>query len=291
MVGLQLWIRARPCLFYQSSPFIVHPPLFSPVPACCLLPPSTYYHLGYPCPTSNSKECVCVCVTACVVFVFVGACIVLRILMLVTFCNFLGVIMCTNTWAGFLTNSWSLCERFRCVGVCVSKVVCVQRRLWVCVQALDTHHCTTLWAWRHLTLNNRCGCSEYLMGGGCRCMRRFAHIHTHMWKRKYNIHACKTFRLKLLGKWSLYGRVMLSVKDTVEVRQSATLAFTPSSLLSLSYNRALRIVLAVRRDSYHHLSPHSLHLPHRHPRTAWPWITGAACTQRVPSRALWKPVE
>lgn len=119
----------------------------------------------------------------------------------------------------------------------------------------------------------------------------YTHTHTHMWKRKYNIHACKTFRLKLLGKWSLYGRVMLSVKDTVEVRQSATLAFTPSSLLSLSSNRALRIVLAVRRDSYHHLSPHSLHLPHRHPRTAWPWITGAACMQRGQSRALWKPAE
>ncbi len=86
--------------------------------------------------------------------------------------------------------------------------------------------------------------------------------------------------------------VMLSVKDTVEVRQPATLAFTPSSpFFSLSSNRALRIVLAVRRDSYHHLSPRSLHLHHRPPRTAWPWITGAVCTQRGPSRAPWKPAE
>lgn len=179
---------------------------------------------------------------------------------------------------------------FRCVGVCVSKVVCVQRR----VQALDTHRCTTLWAWRHLTLNNRCGCSEYLMGGGCRCMQTFmrAHSHAHTkWKWKYNIHACMTFRLKLLGKWSLCSRVMLSVKDTVEFRQTATLAFTPSSLFSRSPDRALRIVLAARRDLYPHLSLRSLHL-HRHPpRTAWPWITGAACTQRGPSRAQWKPAE
>ena len=115
-------------------------------------------------------------------------------------------------------------------------------------------------------------------------MHTFTHTHPGKWK--YNIHACMTFRLKLLGKWSLCGRVMLSVRDTVDVSQPATLAFTPFlTLLSLSSNRALRIVLAVRRDSYLHLSPHSLHLHRRPPRTAWPWITGAACTQRGPSRA------
>lgn len=65
----------------------------------------------------------------------------------------------------------------------------------------------------------------------------------------------------------------------------------PHSHLSFSSNRALRIVLAVRRDSYHHLSLRSLHLHRRPPKTAWPWIMGAACTQRGPSRALWKPAE
>lgn len=102
-----------------------------------------------------------------------------------------------------------------------------------------------------------------------------------------------TFRLELLGKWSLCCRVMLSVRDTVEVRHLSTLFSLPPSLFfSLSSaNRALRIVLAVRRDSYHHLSLHSLHLHRRPPRTAWPWITGAACTQRGPSRAQWKPAE
>lgn len=39
-----------------------------------------------------------------------------------------------------------------------------------------------------------------------------------------------TFRLRHLGKWSPCVRVMLSVKDTVEVRQPTTLAFTHSSL-------------------------------------------------------------
>lgn len=103
------------------------------------------------------------------------------------------------------------------------------------------------------------------MGGGVdACARSY----TYVAKWKYNIHAFTTFRLKLLGKWSLYGQVMRSVNDTVEVRQLATLAFTPSLLLFLSSNRALRIVLAVRRGLYHHLSPHSLRLPHHHPRTA-----------------------
>lgn len=32
-------------------------------------------------------------------------------------------------------------------------------------RALDSCYCTTLSARRHLTLNNRWGCSEYLMGG------------------------------------------------------------------------------------------------------------------------------
>lgn len=155
------------------------------------------------------------------------------------------------------------------MGVRVSEVPCVQRRLRVRVQALDTHRCTTLRAWRHLTLNNRCGCSEYLMGGGCRYMHAFMRARSRAHARwKYNIHACMTFRLKLLGKWALCSRVMLSVKDTVEFRQTATLAFTPSLRFSRSPDRALRIVLAVRRDLYPHLSLHSLHL-HRHPpRTA-----------------------
>lgn len=57
--------------------------------------------------------------------------------------------------------------------------------------------------------------------------------HTHTGKWKYNIHACMTFRLTLLGKWSLCGRVMLLVKDTVVFRQPTTLVLTPTSLFSL----------------------------------------------------------
>lgn len=56
-------------------------------------------------------------------------------------------------------------------------------------------------------------------------MWKHARIYTHT-----HTQACMTFRLKLSVKWSLCGRVMLSVKDTVEVSQPATLPFTPSSL-------------------------------------------------------------
>ncbi len=120
-------------------------------------------------------------------------------------------------------------------------------------------------------------------------MHACIYTHTHMGKWKYNIHACMTFRLELLGKCSLCGRVMLSVKRYCG--RSPAGYFSLHSLLCLSYDRALRIVLAVRRDSSHHLSLRSLHLHHRPPRTAWPWITGAACTQRGPCRAPWKPAE
>lgn len=71
----------------------------------------------------------------------------------------------------------------------------------------------------------------------------------------------------------------------------ATLVFTPSSFSALYFNRALRIMLAGRRGLYHHLSPHILHLLHLHPRMAWPWITGAACTQQDLSKVPWKLVE
>lgn len=63
------------------------------------------------------------------------------------------------------------------------------------------------------------------------------------------------------------------------------------TFLSFSSNRVLRIVLAVRRDSSPHLSLPSRLLHHRPPRTAWPWITGAACMLQGPSRVPWKPAE
>lgn len=53
-------IRDRSCLLYQSSPFIIHPPFLSR--PSCLPPLSNCYHLGYPCPSANSKECVGLCV-------------------------------------------------------------------------------------------------------------------------------------------------------------------------------------------------------------------------------------
>ena len=53
-------------------------------------------------------------------------------------------------------------------------------------------------------------------------------------------------------------------------------------------NRALKIVLVVRRDWCHPRSLLSLHLPHRPLRTAWPWITVATCMQQGPSKAQWK---
>lgn len=58
-------------------------------------------------------------------------------------------------------------------------------------------------------------------------MHTFAHAHKHRRKWKYNIHASMTFRLKLSGKWSVCVGVMLSVKDTVEFGQPATLALNP----------------------------------------------------------------
>lgn len=164
---VQLWIRARPCLFYQSSPFIVHPPRFSP----CLLSPAALYLLPFRVSLPHfQQEGMCVLLPV--------SCLSFALCFWVTvFCKCIcffyywgGVkIMCTISWEGDLT--WSLCEClgvwvFACQRWCVFRGICE----CVCVQALDTHHCTTLRTWRHLTLNNRCGCSEYLMrvcvGGG-----------------------------------------------------------------------------------------------------------------------------
>lgn len=85
-------------------------PLFSPVPVYCL--PLSLYLLPFRVSMPHfQQQGMCVYVCYCVfVFclVFADACIVLRTLMLVAFGNFVGVMMCTHTWAGFLTNSWSL---------------------------------------------------------------------------------------------------------------------------------------------------------------------------------------
>ena len=145
---------------------------------CCLPLLSNCYHLGYPCPTANSEECVCVlCYGPCDVFVS-PPCVCGRLHCSPTHSNvgnshkyFLGVITDTEHFIirlpqyqlAFVCERqgvWALvCQRwFVCRGVreCVS----------ACARALVTRHCTTHWAWRHLTLNNRCGCSEYLMSGG-----------------------------------------------------------------------------------------------------------------------------
>lgn len=63
-------------------------------------------------------------------------------LLTVGLCQRLGV------WA-FACQRWLVCR-----GVC--ECVCRRSTLSIVQQR----------AWRHLTLNNRCGGSEYLMGGG-----------------------------------------------------------------------------------------------------------------------------